>query len=710
MELAAPIAMKGQVFVRSSYSLISSGTEISKVTTARKSFLGKAKEKPDQVRQVLDSIKQDGLKTTYLKVMNKLDAPSTLGYSLCGKVIEVGEGADGLKIGDMVACGGAEAAHAEVVTVPKNLVVRVPEKVKPEWGAFTTVGSIALQGIRRADTKLGESCAVIGLGLIGQLTVKMLNAAGVRVIGIDIDPLKVKVAEQNNPGLFLCRNENSIESLVSDYTDGYGADSVIITAGSKSLDPVELAGRICRNKGKVVIVGAVPTGFSRENYYKKELDLLMSTSYGPGRYDPNYEEKGLCYPYGYVRWTETRNMSAFLNMLAEGRINIDYLITKVFDFEKAVEAYDFILKSNDLVLGVLLKYNENADMSQTMHINYNNERQAKADSINIGFIGAGTFAQKYLLPPLKSLPVNLKGIAALDGITATHLGEKFGFEFATTNGQEISDSESIDTVFIATRHDSHYDLVKSCLLHNKNVYVEKPLTRKFEELKDLFKTFMQLTNKKKYTKTLMVGYNRRFAPHIQSIKQALHHDHPLVMEYRINAGPVPPEHWTQDKDIGGGRIIGEVCHFIDLLMFLANSRPVSVTASVLPDALNLQDNVQILLQFKNGSSGTITYIAKGNKKLAKERLEIHQAGNSYIVDDFKVLYEHGAKAKRHKLGSWDKGHKNEVVAFLDCLRNGKEPPIPPDELFYTSLTTFKVLESISHQCTIPIDIAELNEE
>ena len=481
LEVSFPALNKGNILVRTHYSVISAGTEGTTVRDARRGYIGKARARQKEVKQVIESVIDQGPTKTYKRVMNKLDAPSSLGYSCAGEVIDVGAGVTGFQIGDMVACGGDGAVHAEVVSVPTNLCAGIPEGVDVKHAAYATIASIAMQGIRRADLSLGENCVVIGLGLIGQFTLQMLNAAGILSIGIDIDERQVELAKTCGACLALERVRPDLVEVINNFTQGNGTDAAIITAGTNSLDPVELAGVLCRKKGKVVVVGAVPTGFSRPNYYKKELDLRMSCSYGPGRYDAQYEEKGIDYPIGYVRWTENRNMQAYLQLLKDKKLDIEKLITHQFDFEKAPDAYQMILDKKEHFCGIVLKYNGEKPIAKT--ITLNEKKYAVADA-NVGFIGAGSFAQNSLLPVVKKYG-NMIGVATAHGNTAVNIAQKYGFGFATGDADEIIQNENINTIFIATRHDFHAEYVLKALQKKKNVFVEKPLCLTIEELEKI---------------------------------------------------------------------------------------------------------------------------------------------------------------------------------------------------------------------------------
>lgn len=679
---------KGMILVRNHYSLISAGTEKSTVSAARKSLIGKAKERPQQVKQVLDVLKRQGPVQTYRAVKKKLDAYSPLGYSCAGEVIEVGEGVTDIKKGDLVACAGiGYANHAEVVAVPNNLCVKLPEGITLKDAAYNTLGAIALQGIRQADLRLGESCAVIGLGLLGQLASLMLKASGVRVVGIDIAEDTLKLARENGAAdLTLQRDTAGIEEKILDFTDGIGVDSVIIAAATKSTDPINFAGSICKKKGSVIILGAVPTGFDRDPYwYKKELELKMACSYGPGRYDLNYEEKGIDYPAAYVRWTERRNMQAFQVLLSTKAIDIGYLTTHEFDFSQAAEAYDLIMNRTEPFIGVALKYDvKKPQKTEAVSIN----ESVKSAEINLSFIGAGSYAQGNLLPNIPKVDwINRVGVLTNTGTTSKRVAEKFEFQFCTPNEQDVL-NEKTNTVFIATRHDSHAKYVLEALRNDKHVFVEKPICLTLEELEEI-KEVYQAKNQ-----SLMIGFNRRFSPLTQKVKKKFG-DGPMSMIYRINSGVIPKDTWIQDMEIGGGRIIGEVCHFIDLLTYINGSLPVKVAAAAVPDNNGHNDTVNILLTFENGSTGVVAYYANGAKDLPKEYIEVFASGSSAIISDFKELKIYGkGNATKKKLLNQDKGQKGMVEGFFNGLKTEGNMPISFDEIYAVSKATIHVLTSL----------------
>ncbi len=693
LEVPAPAMPNGYLLIRNHYSLISAGTEGSKVKTARSSLIQKARKKPDQVKQVLDSVKTEGLSATYNKVMNKLDFPSPLGYSCAGEVIDVAGDVQGFKVGDRVACGGATATHAELVAVPKNLCIKVPDNVSMEYAAFTTVASIALQGIRQADVKLGENAVVVGLGLIGQLIVQMLSAAGVRVAGIDIDDRMVELARESGACLAFNRNDPRLESELNSFSYGHGVDAVIISAGTSSTDPVELAGRLCRRKGKVIIVGAVPTGFSRPNYYKKELELRMSASYGPGRYDDNYEEKGLDYPIGYVRWTENRNMQAFLQLLAGEKLPVNLLLSHTFSFDNALEAYELIMSKKEPFTGILLEYDREREIA--VKTTFGKAESPEGQAPRVGFIGAGSFAQKFLLPNVAGKAA-LVTVATASGNNATNIAQKYGFAAASGDARDVTGDSRINTVFIATRHNTHARYVLDSLEQGKHVFVEKPLALTEEELETI------KTEYEKRNVHLMVGFNRRFAPLIQKMRAVVGDDTRKAITYRVNVGHIPADHWTQDPEVGGGRIIGEVCHFVDLCMYIAGSRPVRLSAFSMEAEPNLLDTVSVNILFANGSVANLSYFANGSKALEKEYLEVYSNGVTAVLRDFKELDIYTGRRKTEK-SSQDKGHRREVQLFLESVREGKPTPIPFEEIYLSSLLPFKILESMRTGRTVQID-------
>lgn len=694
LEVPFPVLGKRQILVRNHYSVISAGTEGKTVSDARKGYIAKAKSRQKEVKMVIDMIKSEGLKKTYDVVMNKLEAPSPLGYSCAGEVIAVGCDVKDLAVGDKVACGGAGAYHAEVVAVNRNLCVKVPENVDLKDASFTTIAAIAIQGIRQANLKFGENCTVIGLGLIGLLTVQILKAAGIKAIGVDIDPQQVEKALISGADKAFLRSQEGITPSIIDYTDGHGTDAVIITAGTSSLDPVEFAGEISRKKGKVVIVGAVPTGFSRVHYYRKELDLRMSSSYGPGRYDTEYEEKGKDYPIGYVRFTENRNMQTFIDLLASGKVDTEKFISHKFDLIDAPQAYDIILGKKEPVSGILLRYNPDKEASRRVKLSEPTMSSEKA--ANIGFIGAGNFAQNAVLPRIKN-KCNFVGIVTAEGNMSRYVADKYGFQYCAETPEKLLEDANIGTVFVLTRHDTHAEYSIKALNAGKNVVVEKPLAMNYSELVDIEKAFSQSG------KGLMLGFNRRFSPLTEKLIKMFVPGQKMAINIRVNAGAVPPDHWVHDPKIGGGRIIGEACHFIDLAGFIAQSKAKTIHAITLVNKPILQDTVSINIEYENGSIANISYLSNGNKNVPKERIEVFNNNTVCLIDDFKTIEVFNEKGrKKIKLNSQDKGHNKQFALITEALKSGKPFPISFEEIFHTTLATLDALKSIQERRLVEV--------
>ena len=694
-ELPIPAVLPGMVLVRNHYSLISAGTESSTVKSARKNLLAKAKERPKDVKMVLDMLRKQGPVQTYRAVMKKLDAYSPLGYSSAGEVIAVGEGVKEFEVGDLAACAGVGYAnHAEVVSVPVNLCVRLASDADLRSAAYNTLGAIALQGIRQADLRLGESCAVIGLGLLGELSCVMLRASGVKTFGIDVNSSAVQRAEKQSVDAAWVRSDPTIIQSILEKTDGIGVDAVIITAGTTSLDPINFAGEIVRKKGRVVVVGAVPTGFDRNpNYYPKELEVRMSCSYGPGRYDLNYEEKGEEYPAAYVRWTENRNMQAFQELIHSGKISIKHLTSHEFKLQDAPNAYNMILNRTEPYLGVLLKYDTAKQIDHKPIPVCDVQPVAK---IGIAFIGAGSYVQGNLLPNIPSDPNIVRvGVMTSSGTTSKRVAEKYKFQFCTSNADDIYKNKDVNTLFIGTRHNTHAHYLLEGLKHGLNVFVEKPICLTIEELSEIRNTIEISTSGK--TTRLMVGYNRRFAPLALELKKRLISS-PMSMIYRVNSGFIPADTWIQDPVIGGGRILGEVCHFIDFLTWLNGSLPTSVYATALPETQHKNDIVSINLRFENGSIGTVHYFSNGSKELPKEYVEVYQSGQTGIISDFRSLSFFSNGKPFTAKSTQDKGQSLMMREFFRAICEGNPSPISVDEIIRVTLACFAALESIqSHK-------------
>lgn len=690
-EVPVPALSEGMVLVENDFSLISAGTERSTVKVAQANLLGKAKQRPDLVSQVIQNIQKEGLSATISKVRTKLDSLKALGYSTSGKVIASMDSNGVFKPGDRVACAGADyASHSEVIAVPQNLVVKIPEAVSSDEAAFTTLGSIALQGVRQAEPRLGEKVCVIGLGLLGQITVQLLKANGCGVFGIDMSEQLIELAKKSGANQAINRNDSNLIAACENFTNGRGFDSIIITAATPTNDPIVLSTEIARKKGKIIVVGAVKMDIPREPFfYKNELELKISCSYGPGRYDVDYEELGKDYPYAYVRWTEQRNMEAFLDLIAERAIDIKPLITHLFDIDEAEKAYDIVMgKVKEPHIGILLKYKSSVNKLQSK----TEVNQEPINAINTGFIGAGSFAQSYLIPNAKSWGASLDGVVTSKGITSKSVLDKFKFNFCSSDAKDVLENKQINTIFIATPHVSHASFVIDGLKADKNVFVEKPLAMNLEQLKEVVHT------QKSSDKSLMVGFNRRFAPVAEEIKKEFSNlGEPLVVNIRVNAGFIPKDHWSQIPEIGGGRIIGEVCHFIDLMQYFTDALPVKVYAEAINtnnDKMISADNLAISIKFSNGSVGNLTYLANGDKSLPKENIEVFGGGKIGIIHDFRSGSIHKDN-KLVKLKSVGKGHKEEVYRFLDQVKEGKGSPISFESICLTTLTTFKILDSLS---------------
>lgn len=698
LEVPTPALGPGCVLVRNHYSLVSAGTEAGTVKAARMGLIGKARARPDQLRQVVRTFRTQGMVQTYRAVMKKLDAHSPLGYSCAGEVLEVAPGVSGFRVGDRVACGGLTACHAEVVNVPANLCVRLSKTADLKQAAYNTLGAIALQGVRQADLRLGESCAVIGLGLLGQLTGLLLRASGVRVVGIDIDGAMVDLARSHSVDLALLRDSPNIEGRIEEFTQGLGCDAVIVTAASDSLDPINFAGAVARKRGVIVIVGAVPTGFDREpHFYRKELQLRMSCSYGPGRYDPVYEEKGVDYPPAYVRWTENRNMQAFQELLDRGAVDVRFLTTHTFSLSEAPAAYDLILKRNEPFLGILIEYDRAREIpprSSRVWLPSHHSSPAPGEVV-IGFIGAGAYAQSHLLPNLAAhRTVRLRGVLTATGTGSRSAADRYGFAYCTTREEDILEDPDISTVFIATRHDSHADYVMKALGAGKHVFVEKPLCLTEGELEAIAEILDDVGRHHSRSPHLVVGYNRRFSPLTVELRESVE-GRPVAMFCRVNAGAIPRESWIQDPQVGGGRVVGEACHFVDLFNHLTGSRPTRVFAAAMRSPQHLDDTVTVSLAYEDGSIGTIVYVSNGDPSLPKERIEVFVHGAAGVLDDFRALTIHSrGKRREKKLLTQDKGQGELVRRFVESIRLGQAPIITPEEVILASRTTFAILESI----------------
>ena len=684
-EVPETVVKDGGILIENHSSLVSAGTEKMVIDLAQKSLLGKARQRPDLVRQVIAKVRRDGFLSTLRAVEARLDAPIALGYSCAGIVREVGRGVEGFRPGDRVACAGMNyASHAETVFVPVNLAVPIPENISFDEAAFVTLGAIALQGIRTAEAKLGDAVAVIGLGLVGQLTVQMLKAAGCAVIAIDLDPLKVELARAAGADVSVLRGDGVVDA-VDRVTDGFGADSVIITAAAESNDPVELAAEIARDRAIISMVGAVGMNIPRKPYFDKELQLRLSRSYGPGRYDPQYEEAGVDYPVGYVRWTERRNMQEFIRLLSTGAVKAESLITHRIPVDAAERAYDMISgKVQESYLGIVLTYPQRTTEAVRV-IRLERARTGLPGSVRLGVIGAGNFAKSVLLPRLSKMPdATLAGLATATGRNAKVIGEQYGFSWCTTDSNQVLSSDEIDALIIATRHDTHARLVTDALRNGKSVFVEKPLAIDEQGLDEVEEAL-------RGEGRLMVGFNRRFSPLSVKAREFFGGVSPLSISYRVNAGAIDKSSWIQGAE-GGGRVVGEVCHFIDYLQFLTDALPVEVHAWASGAG---DDTLSILIKLSDGSVGNINYYANGDRGLAKERIEIFGSGKSVIIDDFRSL-EMWQDGRRRVVrpSSQQKGFDEELRAFLAATRSGGAMPISWESVRATTMATFRILDSL----------------
>ncbi len=690
-DVPSPTVQSGRLLVRTAASLISAGTERGAVETGKKGLLGKALQRPDLVKQAIEKVRTEGLVKALTAVKAKLAGSTALGYSAAGIVAAIGKEVTGFSVGDRVACAGAGyASHAEMISVPQNLCVHLPDRVTFEEGALGTLGAIALQGVRLSEPTLGESVVVIGLGLLGQITIQLLRANGCHVFGVDIDETKLEMAEES--GAEMCSTPEKAKGLVKEWSRGRGADAVLITAATPSNDPIVLAGDISRSKGRVVVVGDVGMDLPRIAYYLKELPVTISMSYGPGRYDPEYEERGHDYPFSYVRWTEGRNIEAFLDLIANKSIAVEKLISHRFAIEVGEEAYKLISGEKEgPYLGIVLQYDTTKELASKLTLEKRPTK--KASEVRIGMIGAGGYAQKFLLPNFKASGAGFSSIATAAGLTARDVGRQYGFGSCVSNSDEIISDEDTNLIVIATRHDTHASLTQKALEQNKHVFVEKPLAMNDGELDQVIAAAVASNGK------LMVGFNRRFSPSAKLAKEFFKdRQSPISIVYRVNAGRVPRDSWIHDPVQGGGRIVGEVCHFIDLMHFLTGSITTRVFAeSVTSRSSDITDadSVIISLKFADRSNGTIAYLAEGDRSIPKERVEIFGGGKTFVLDDFRrsLMYA-GGKETVKKLGSQDKGQREEVRTVCSVVVDGGDAPITLPDLEATTRATFRILDSL----------------
>jgi predicted dehydrogenase len=683
-----PSLRPGWILVANQRSLISAGTERSKVELGEKNLAQKARARPDLVRKVVDRARTEGVRPALTALRERLDALAPLGYSSAGIVLQVGTGVEGIAPGDSVACGGGGFAnHAEVVAVPKNLVARMPEGVSFESASYATVGAIAMHGVRRAEAEVGERVGVIGLGLVGQLAARILAAAGCTAIGVDLNPEAVELV-QRACALGFVRNQAGLAEAVLSATDRLGLDAVLVCAASRSADPLRLAAELARDRGRIVVVGDVPVDLDRTLMYEKELELRLSRSYGPGRYDRDYEERGRDLPPAYVRWTEQRNMQAFLALVAEGKVGPTELTTHRFPVEQAEEAYATLTsESESRPFGIVLEYayEERQASVPTAAV----RRTLRAGDIRVGLIGAGSFARRTLIPALKEEGAMLATVATEGGLTAADVASRFGFEQTAATGEDILADDSIDAVVIASRHSSHAAFATAALAAGKAVFIEKPLALNHEELAAVEAAVQPAS-------LLVVGFNRRFAPLVVRLKEELDQVAAPVLLARVNAGPLSDDHWLHDPQEGGGRLLGEACHFVDLLAHLAGSRPASVHAVAVPHparGLELSDDIACTLRFENGAVGTLLYTGSGDPQLPKERIEAFGGGLAAVLDDFRRLELYREGKRSVEKGRQDKGHRAQIAHFLGAIRGTADAPLV-DTYFSATRATVGLAESL----------------
>jgi predicted dehydrogenase/threonine dehydrogenase-like Zn-dependent dehydrogenase len=691
-EVPEPRCKSGGVLVRNAFSLISAGTERMVIDFANKSLVGKAQERPDLVKKVLEKVAKEGLAATIQTVRAGLDRAIPLGYSCAGYVEEVGRGAGEFSVGQRVACAGmGYASHADVIFAPKNLTVAVPENVTLEDASYVTVGAIALHGVRTADARFGEAVVVIGLGLLGQLAVQILRAQGCRVLGIDLDPAKVSLALEMGAEAAVLRSDD-VAAAVASFTGGIGADGVVIAAAADSNDPIELAGEIARDRARVTVVGAVGMNIPRALYYNKELELRISRSYGPGRYDSSYEEDGHDYPIGYVRWSERRNMQEFLRLVGTGQVTPVRLTTHRYALENAPEAYDIVTgKQKEHFAGVVLTYPETR-VSPPVRTVRLASRSARSCRTGVGFIGAGNFATTVLLPRFqKRSDLDLVGLATATGINSKLTGDRFGFRYATTDHAQLLADADVQAVVIATRHDSHPRFVVEALRAGKDVFVEKPLAIDEAGLAEVLAVYEETGG------VLSVGFNRRFSPLVQKARAAFDDRSPVAITYRINAGSIPPSTWVHDPEEGGGRIIGEVCHFVDLVQYLARDAVTEAFAYGMGGSEGaMNDTVTIALRMAGGSVANICYYAVGDRAFPKERIEVFGGSKVAVINDFRELeITRNGKRERDRKLAQSKGFDEEIEAFLQASRGETGLPIEINSLVATTRATFAIEQSLA---------------
>ncbi|MHB8731327.1 MAG: bi-domain-containing oxidoreductase [bacterium] len=701
-DVPVPQVRPGTVLVRNAASVVSVGTERFVLDMAGRSLAGKARARPDLVREVLNKVRRDGLRTTVRETFIRLDSPQPLGYSSAGTVLDTGDGVAGVRPGDRVACAGTGwAAHAEVVVVPRQLCVPLPPEVTDEAGAFTTLGAIALHGVRRAGAGLGEVVAVLGLGLVGQLTVQLLRSAGCRVLAHDLAPARVDLARALGADA-TATSADDARAEAARMTGGLGVDAVIITASTASSAPVALAADLARVRGTVVMVGTTGMDVPRRPFWKKELALVLSKSSGPGAEDDAYERRGIAFPAPYVRWTAGRNMAAFLGEIASGRVRVEPLITHRFPIERAGDAYALISgRVAQPHLGVVLTYPGATEARRTIALRPPPAAAPRTGDLRIGVIGGGVFARTVLLPALRKVPgVRLRVVATATGLSARHVGDRLGFEVCTTDPRAVLDDDQVDAVVVATRHDLHASLVADALRAGKHVFVEKPLALTAEDVRAVVAAHAASP------RVLMVGFNRRYSPIVRAVKEFVGAARPLVLTYRINAGAIPPDHWTYDPVEGGGRWLGEGGHFVDLLQYLTDAEPVEVFARpVGPDGAA---SLVISVAFGDGSAGTIAYVDGADRALFRERLDVFGAGVACTLDDFRrAALARGGRVRQVRRWEAERGHREELRAWVAAALGTAASPVPLETYVANAACCFAAVESARTGCPVAVDAGAL---
>jgi len=688
-ELPSPKVKSGQLLIQTTRSLVSLGTEKMLVEFGKASLIQKAKQQPDKVKMVLDKIKTEGLMPTLETVFNKLEQPLPLGYCNVGKVIEVGAGVTDFYVGDRVASNGQ---HAEFVSIPQNLAVHIPDNISDDEAVFTVIGSIGLQGIRLINPTMGETIVVIGLGLIGLLAAEMLVANGCKVIGYDLDDAKVEIAKTKGIIAFNPLKGNDPVKFVNNETNNVGADAVLITASTKSNDIISQAAHMSRRRGRIVLVGVIGLDISRADFYEKELSFQVSCSYGPGRYDDDYEFKGIDYPLPYVRWTEKRNFETILQLISSGKLVVKELITEVIPLEDFNTIYGDI--GNSKSIASIFKYKESNTPKYSIVVN---EKEPIFTKGGIGIVGAGNFTKMTMLPALKNTKANIKHIVSSGGVSGTALAKKYNISKSTTDYELVLDDKEVDLIMITTRHNLHAEMVIKALNKGKHVFVEKPLALNSKELKAIEESY------KNSNGSLMIGFNRRFSPHLQNIK-SLVGDAPMNIVATMNAGNIPPDVWVHDMLIGGGRIVGEACHYLDLMIFLSGSKIKSVCMNAMGENPSENtDNASILVKMQNGSSGVVNYFANGAKSYSKERLEVFSQEKVLIMDNFIKTSGYGVKGFSKLKTKLDKGHKAQFSQIIEKINKGSVQLIPYDELINVTKASLAAIESLKQGSWVSVE-------